>query len=246
MVIARATVTLPAVSLLPEDDAKNVWHFESFGDFLTASDMSDIATALTAFYSGPIASLGIGPYFSPSRSRAASACRIDIATVNPGVAGESDDTVSPILQSSNFTLPAAGNAQGMPEQVAVALSLEASLTGVVEEIPGPDPRVRPASRRRGRIYIGPVHIGLADSETTTNRCRVSAATRNQVLAAANALNDSLLLTPEARTVVYSRAGAIAYPVVNFAVDDRFDVVRRRGMKRQVKQYQAVTPPALGA
>lgn len=246
MVLARATVTLPSVSLLPEDAAVNVWHFESFGDFLTSSDMGDIAAALQGFYAGSIASLGIGPYFGPSRSRATDACRIDIAQVSPGALGGMDDSVSPILDTRTFTLPAAGNAQGFPEQVAIALSLEASLVGVVEEITGPPPRVRPAARRRGRIYLGPLHIGLADSETTTNRCRVSVATRNQILAAAEEMNTKLLSTPEARIVVYSRAGGVAYPVVNFAVDDRFDVVRRRGMKRQVKQYEAIVPPVLGA
>lgn len=233
MTLLRATVTLDPVSGIDRDEVQNVWHFNT-AVAQDATHRGKVFTFLSGFY-GLLA-----PNLSSYVSRLTNAHKIVLRSVTPGAFGDDDDVVSPIIAESRFTIGAVSGGIPLPVEVACALSFEGVTAGVAEEaIEG---TVRPAARRRGRVFIGPLTSTVIIAETTSNRPKFSDTFRNAVLDAYDAQLPGLKTgtsTDMVDHVVYSRANAFAHPVVETSVNDEPDTVRRRGQLTTVRTRRAV-------
>lgn len=223
MSILRATISLADTTGLDANRFVNVWHFETIdgGDPAAATSIS---TFLPVFYQNST----LGPLFSPVISRAALVHKVIVASVTPGSPGSDDDTVGRPLTEFSWTMtPAAtATAKPLPNEVALCLSFRGSIFGVPEEGIGDS---RPASRRRGRVFLGPWHetsvspLGAAQGRPTDTL-------RNAILNAYLGPIASLKsVSPPINHVVYSPTEGVAFTVINASVDDAWDTVRSRGI-----------------
>lgn len=238
MALLRATVSLVDVGGLARDEAKNVWHF-STASGIDTNDMSEVGNALAAFYGG---AGGISQDLASSVKRGVDTVhRVDFAEVTRGAPGESDDTVSPIISTRPFAINVGGPVQPLPAELACCLSFRGNTLGVPEE----QGLIRPKSRLRGRIFIGPLGGALLELDNTTKRPKFTQAFRDRVITSYNALLAEIDDSPlEVSHVVYSRANASSAIVVNAHVDEEPDTIRRRGRKSEQRSVQTVIQPPL--
>ncbi len=209
------------------------------GGAIIADDMTSAGNALVAFYDA-LANLWAG-----SITRAVNGNRIDFAEVSRGAAGAADDTVSTLLATQPFTISApAADTQDLPAECAVALSFNGVLTGLQEELPGG--LVRPKSRRRGRVFLGPWIVGMSNREAVTNRAKVSAANMVRIVDAYTGPFTAAIDGPGriVNHVVYSPTTALTHAVVGLHCDDAFDTIRSRGEKSVVREERTVSQPPL--
>lgn len=197
-------------SNLPEDRFINVFHFFSIGAIDYATAATAITTQIEGFYIDPTGlPSGLAPceFLSPWISRSWQVITYDLTTAQPRVPS-----------TTTLTLPA-GDATGIPEEVAVCLSLRGA------------PPLSP--RRRGRLYFGPLSARNTAiiASTSANRARVdlSGTGVGTVLCeAANRLKD------ESATAGVPWCIRSTRPTENFViidsgyVDDAADTQRRRG------------------
>ena len=119
---------------------------------------------------------------------------------------------------STHDLPAASGSPA-PEEVAAVLSFKADTAGLLE-VSG---ATRPKSRRRGRLYLGPLNTGTF--ATAGAGVFLALAFQGTILGAAE---NFLAQVPE--WSVWSRADAAVHPVVDGWLDNAFDTQRRRGVR----------------
>lgn len=112
-----------------------------------------------------------------------------------------------------FNFGSAPTLDSLPTEVAICLSFQGL------RIPG-----TPQSRRRGRIYLGPVKATLTASARPTSGIRTIIATAATNLAAAIVAVD-----PTYRWAVWSRTDGVAVAITDGWVDDTWDTQRRRGL-----------------
>jgi hypothetical protein len=207
--VLRVPVTNKAASLLPEDDAINVWHF-----WTEASDptdaIGDINTMLSTFY-GSIA---------------------DIYCINTMLGNLfwdfydlSDTPPRTVIGSGSATALPYTEGDGLPSECAVCMSFEGELSSGVNR-----------ARRRGRLYLGPLSNGT--SSTVTGYVRVSNPTIDLIQAAAEELLDFDSIVATWCVFSPTAAGAApwdeatleaAKTLVNHGwIDNAFDTQRRRG------------------
>ena len=192
----RHIVRLPYASGLPEDVAVNVWHSICDND----SEAAAFADHLVTFY-GAIDQL-LSSLLS-SATDAASITTYDLADAEPRVPTDTE----------LFTLTL--NASNMATEKAICLSFQGiKISGL------------PQSRRRGRVYLGPLG-GIHDS--TTGRPNTTHITTMATAA------DTLLTTTSADPLsgiwaVYSPTDGQTIPVQNGWIDNEYDTVRSRGRK----------------
>lgn len=230
MAILRCTAVLNHKSGRPEDASRNVWHFEDQADNIAYA--ANVAAALSQFY------ISLNPILGTQLAVSSGAHRIETATVFEGSPGESDDVVSPLIGTTSFTLAPSGAGAAYPAQVAIALSFRGNYESVSEQ----NGFERPRSRRRGRVFIGPVMAttGTADAN---GDIFVNTTTRETIMDAYDAMHDQLDLVEAGvwRHIVYSRANGLGYNVVEISCDDSHDIIRRRKLKRTSKYVRAITP-----
>lgn len=244
-----ATIVLPHTNGLARDEVTMNLAFGWGGGGAPASaDRDELAASLTNFINAVPTGAGasIASFINATMSRAAQAAMIkqyDIAGHLDGSPHDSPVHITP------FTLFPSNVDQALPNEVAACISFTGALAGVLElggeeEIPTPRAaqrmgappthlgRAKPKSRRRGRIYVGPLNKGAVGSGAVAN----------------NALNDAFLaallgathdLTETTTTgnwlwSVWSRRDATLYPVVSSWVDDEADIQRRRGQQHKTK------------
>lgn len=211
--ITRAVVTLNKVSQLPEDAVQNVWHFGSAGA-LTSAQWGTIRDALRIFYREIFHTYG-------SNRIAAGAVhsikRYDLTIGGPGAA---DDFAGSPVTTSSLTLDTTGTSAA-PDEIALCLSLNGTLVNVREEVG----TTRPASRRRGRIFLGPFSAAVMAE-------RPGSALINKIMTEVGNLN--LATSAVANLGVYSRKDGKLYGAVGASVDDAWDIQRRRGIRRSAK------------
>lgn len=241
MTTLRATAVLNTQSGKPRDAARNVWHFVIDGAIPTSTQLTRIGDWLLAFYNA------LGAYYSPVITRAANGCRIEIAQVNQGGLGEDDDTLTPLLATRSFQFANGNGSPPMPPQVAAALSFGAQS---VDDFPEESGLTRPASRRRGRVYLGPLATNAFNLDATTGLAEVADAFAEAVLDAydtGQAAGQAAGLTDIPIHVVYSRASAAIYPVYRTRVDNRPDIIRRRAVSPTFRFTREIDPsvPATG-
>jgi hypothetical protein len=236
MATLRATVILTKASGKAEDACRNVWHF-STGAAIQQEDEEVVGNSLIAFYKA------LGSILGASLPRNAAVHRIELAEVTRGLPGAADDTVSTLIGTRPFALDlAAVGVIDMPSEVAIALSFRGDVVGLNEQVG----IIRPKSRRRGRIFLGPVVAAAGVREAVTLRTRVHPDTRTAIT---NAYRDQLIegINGPGRIVnhiVYSPTSAQVTPVVVAHVDDAFDTIRSRGEKSLERTTQPVVQPPL--
>lgn len=228
--VAQCVVKLPHVSGLPEDTAENVFNVGVFnGHVLTGGERDAVLAAIVGFYNDtpPTLPQELAFYISESISRSSNACTILMYEQND-LTGE-DPMGSPI-DMVNFTLEPVASGTPLPEEVAYVVSYNADLTNVpvTETNPSPPPAIiRPAQRRRGRTYVGPI-TGIAVTETG-NRARPSGDF--QVVCAesfkvmANAIE---AVHSDVGLGVWSKSDGAIYRAIECHTDNEWDTQRRRG------------------
>lgn len=213
MPITRAVVTLNKVSQLPEDAVQNVWHFGSNG-VLTSAQWSTLRDALRTFYRE------IFHLYGSNRIAAGAVHSIKRYDLIVGAPGAADDSAGSPISNATLTLDTTG-ASAAPDEVALCLSLKGVTTNIREEVG----TTRPASRRRGRIYLGPFSAAVMAE-------RPGSALINKIITEVGNLN--LAASAVANLGVYSRKDGKLYGAVEASVDDAWDIQRRRGIRRSAK------------
>lgn len=234
-------VVLPNLSGIPRDSVVHTFAFSSAGAAVDDATLDEVHANLAGYYNtAGVSGWGaVGTFLSGVLSRAANACLIKSWRIpDARAAMGSPDKVS------NFTLIAGANADNMPSEVALCVTRKAYVTapsevGDVEAIPTPKRAqrmgapathlgsTRPASRRRGRTYIGPLKINAVGNLAT--RTAEPAPDPHFIAALADAevalglpVGDGL---PQA---VFSRTDWEVHAVVTGQIDNAFDIIRKRG------------------
>jgi hypothetical protein len=235
MAIVRCTAIINHVSGEDADASRNVWHFTtSTGTTISGGDAAVIGGKVGDFYNS------IAALLSPAVSRAANGCRVEVATVNQASAGPEDDTVSALVGTVPFQLfGAAAAATPLPNETAACLSF----AGAQDEVPEESGLIRPRSRRRGRVFLGPFNTSVIEAGTN-GEPRMKATSIATILDAYEALSgDDDAGTTNFRHVVYSRAAASTRVVDEAWMDVEFDNVRRRSASTpQVRIARAIAQP----
>lgn len=237
MAIMRCTAVLSSRTGLIEDQVRNVWHFETLGDFFTEPHAVDIAESVMQFYRS------LAQRLSPVIRRDPGSVAVEVARVEPGNPGESDDSVTKLIGRivNGDTFGSTNTGIPLPSEAAVAMSFAGNLVGVPEESLGG--LIRPAARRRGRLFLGPWNAGQVASDPSSGRPIVEATLRTAILtnyaSLINSVNGAGQDAGKVRHVVYSRASGLVFPVQEVSVDDAFDTQRRRGEARVARQSAAV-------
>lgn len=228
--LVKAVVQLGRTSGITADTIDNDFYF-ALSDMaeIDATRATAIATDLEDFYNA-IQSPGVAPiasYLADSVARTSNSVTIKFYS-------HEDPVVSPLIWGSpkqvrTFTLGSAASGLSLPGEVALVLTYHADLTDIPETQTNPTPPpaiIRPAARRRGRLYLGPFNSTVLTESAGDLEGTPSAALINALIGAADALQTAL----PANTVwqVYSDAEVDNFPVVGGWVDNAFDSQRRRG------------------
>lgn len=221
MPLYRATVKLARRSGIVKDQAINVWHFEATE--IGTGSAAPIANALAFFYSAG----SLPAYFAHTTDRTNTTPHsVDISVVAPGGPGPGDDVRTKSVHLLPFSMVSVGaTAVPLPAEVAVALSFRGDIAGQVEEAPD---GTRPASRRRGRIFLGPLN-GSVVSQDSLGRAFVATEFRSVVNDAYQTMMIALnAASPTIYHVVYSPTAGSNARVSVLSMDDAFDTIRNRG------------------
>lgn len=237
MATYRTTCNMHSVTGLPEDDVVTTYHWET--------DEGAYAVATAAALNGHVAAAWeavTAPGTSkPSTWISPEISRVTVPTNKTyGISGG-----SPLAVNDWLAMTASSFDQGMPSEVALCLSYNADLTNVLEEAPddadadaAPE---RPAARRRGRIFVGPLILTCA---TATEPVRPIDTMRNDLLGLGVALGNPTnptLTAVNTKWVVNSNPGfgGANYEIIRCSVDNAFDTQRRRGVKQTNRLTAAV-------
>lgn len=236
MGVYKVQAELPYQSGLPEDLAINVFYFVTEAADPDTTEMDSIVTRLTAFYNstpaGASAGFSISDFIGIQVSRTANQDRFAFYW-SPTIDPVSTPWGSPV-RTTNWTIGTAAVATGLPGEVAAALSYHADLTDIPETQANPTPPpaiIRPAARRRGRLFLGPLTTGAMTNEGVNQDASIASSLRTNIGLAGKALADA---NTTASWVVYSPTDASVYLVVGGYVDDAFDTQRRRGTKAETR------------
>jgi hypothetical protein len=212
------TVTIEHDSGLPEDRVVN--------DFAwVASDLAalqlDTTAGIPAFYNVAHAPAAdpLSFWLSPRLDTTANRCKVRYYNITGFESGAPHG--SPIAIES-FTLNGGAVANALPEEVAAVISWHADLTGAPEEVGA----TRPAARRRGRAYIGPLNVQGVGTDA-----RITTPFMNSLHGAGL----FFLTLPGGHFSIWSRADAVLRPAVGGFNDNAFDTQRRRGTDATLRQ-----------
>lgn len=201
MPVYRVNVIFDAESNIPEDSVVNTFHFVQSGPLVDANNVRDM---LKDFYEtqAPGASARVAQYMSNQFKTTARVQMYNLDQPKP----------RPPVYESTFT-HAPGSTQVLPREVALVLSFQASReAGELQ------------SRRRNRIYLGPLNTaGLVGGTSLPAPQLITALTcaGAEMLRASNAA-----FTWDWR--VYSPTDNNYHPIDNGWVDNAWDTQRRRG------------------
>lgn len=239
MSVGLHRVTLESTSGVPADRIVNdfVINLGAGADVAAAAAAS--GPLLIAFYNSVAAgaAAALASYLSPVVDRAANKAKIQTYDITDHLAPVVGVGAGSPVATTFFTLGAAGAANPWPDQVAAVLSMAADLTNVPQEAGGG--ATRPASRRRGRIYLGPLMTNATDAAAVAPR-NIGAPLRNDLTKAGLALATALhALAPIQELAVWSRRDGASRAVHSFFADDRLDTQRRRLRKATTRATATV-------
>lgn len=224
-----AKVTLPHTSGLPRDNANQDFSFLAANT--ADATLDGIAASIVSFYNTDNgAGEAIAFYIGTQISRAASAARIDFYAI-PDAALDGIGAVGSPVHTVPFTLGASGGSNGLPDEVAVKITVLADGWDTVSETqanPAPPPAtIRPRSRYRGGFYLGPL-----DSNAKSTTAFVSPRPSTELIADLDAAIFRFMDERGGDFAVWSRADAVfrlVAPDGNIWVDNAFDTIRKRGV-----------------
>lgn len=234
----RSQNILHATSGKVEDDVVNTLWWKTDESAPTAT----IAAAINGHIAAAFATEHDAVYdLAPAELISAEISRV----VKPTVKTYAASGGSPLAVSTYAGFAAPTISTGMPAEVACCLSLDGN-TGFPEEAPDDadlDSAIeRPASRRRGRIYFGP----LSDlCRTSTAPYKPSAQLIEVLLAMGDFLANPTapaLTAVNLTLVVHSEespSGPLDHTVTRVSVDDAFDTQRRRGRRSTARTFRSV-------
>lgn len=238
MAIYRVNNYFHSVTGLVKDDVVNTFHFTT----TEAAHSATIAAALAGHVSA-----GFEAVTAPGTSKLTQFISPEISrTVKPTLKVYNPIGGSPLWVGDWPGMSAPARIYGLPGEVACCLSYNADLTNVPEEaVDDPDADTapeRPASRRRGRVYIGPLTDAAA--EMSEYPIRPHSTLRNALLGFGVFLSSptaAALTAVGTKWVVRSDSGfaGAAYPVARVSVDNSFDTQRRRGVSSTVRTFVSV-------
>lgn len=207
----RVQAILPASSNKTEDDCMNVWHFQTTAP-PTEDQLLQVEQSLQTFYSD------VRPRMSPAVQNVLRVRQFDLADVSPR---------APIRENEVALSGAHLNTDQLPHELAIALSYYAAPTSGV-----------PKGRRRGRVYIGPLNASCFDGEG-----EVTGATINEIINAAQNLYDNTTGTVLGGVSweLYSVVDDTMRQIVRVAVDNAFDIQRRRGHDATTREVVDLNP-----
>lgn len=208
-------VTIPHTSGLERDSAINTFAFI----VTTIDEFTGLALeeSLETFYNG-LVDLQTDPicnYISNVMSRV-TPMGIKIWEIAP-ILGE------PLYDSTMDPLGAGAAGNGLPNEVALCLSYKNTDTAVA----------LPAGRKRGRVYIGPLHQNTLGAGGGLDQ-RPSSVFMEDVIEAGEALADN----SNHQLAVWSRASGAVTPVTDMWVDNEWDTQRRRGLRATARLTRA--------
>lgn len=228
-ILVKVQAQFPRLSGLPEDEIVNVWHFSCPLVSALSDTLADsIEQRLDDFYNAVngTATFSISSKMGENLDRTANAVVLSMYEQDEADLG--DPWGSPV-QTRNFTLDAAEAGEPLPPEVAICLSYHGDLTDVPETAVNPTPPpaiIRPAARRRGRLYLGPFQDGANQEDAATKESQPQTATVTAITQSAIALMGAN--SADIIWVVYSETSLELHEIVGGYVDNAWDIQRRRG------------------
>lgn len=223
---------IPRDTAIPADAVEIVHHWlDSSSSTPDTSNINDMIDFEDAFWNNDSAQTRtIGSYLASCISRVADSFQFLVY----GTADLSGATpFGPPLDVASTSISGPAGDSDFPAEVAVCLSFHGDLTGVVESAVNPSPppaTIRPAARRRGRSYIGPIMGDPGSVLDANDEVIVSDVLQTDLSVSASRLRAAGSI--DFNWVVWSKRDAAAYEVVGGFVGDSFDTQRRRGNAEQ--------------
>jgi hypothetical protein len=238
MGLVHVDTVFESVTGMPEDRFVHTLNFRWDGPVgPTDSELGELADVLTTLYNTPPTgeASDLANDMSHEISRAANASQHRIYRVD--VVG--DPLGSPDLVRLWTLDPGDAAQRSLPAEVAVVLSQNASLVDVPEEVG----TTRPASRRRGRVYFGPLNARATDAGPGAAAVQrpgngFLARLRQAYIDMAQTADDIMNLNAGLFWSVYSREDNALRTVINVSTDDAFDTQRRRGADAAARTNEA--------
>lgn len=234
--IQLVVATLEPANHLAADRVSVSAVFRSPGDLTTTAEIADMSMdRLERFFNVGHGGQGaVSSFISSAIDRTAGASTMSAYDVQNSLSGTLP-LGSPVA-TRTWTLGAVGaSGNDLPHEVCMVCSFHADTTNALEE----SGITRPAARRRGRMFVGPLHnaIGVGtDSMPRPLPALVSSLVEaSRFLASpdpAEPLDDAILQ-------VWSRTDAQVRDVVGGHVDNEFDTQRRRGMEATARTVWTV-------
>lgn len=237
--ITQLVARLPSLTGMPEDTCENVFHVGHETE-PTALQIELCVEAVVEFYT--VAAAGavqdVGFYLNDVLDRTTDASSV-LAYKTDDLSGATPFG-SPVDQLS-FTLGAQASGAPFPEEVACVVSYNGDLTNVAVSQANPSPppaTIRPAQRRRGRTFIGP--LSAITGVEVSGRIRPTDQFRDDTLTNFKALADAINALLNCEFGVWSKADADFYRAVAAYMDDAWDTQRRRGPDPTDRQTRTIT------
>jgi len=228
--LVKAVVQLARKTGITADTVDNDFYF-SMSDFdeIGATRADNLRDTLTRFYNNVHApgTVSLASHLGDQLDRSSLATIIKFYSLEeplsfPLVWG------SP-KQTRSFTLGTATPSTSLPSEIALCMTYHSDLTDVPETATNPTPPpafIRPASRRRGRIYLGPFNANALVESPTVFEPTPSTELLNGVAGAGGFIQGDL--PPNTQWNVVSQADEQTYDVAGGWVDNAWDSQRRRG------------------
>lgn len=255
-----ATVTIPMRTGLTADVVTNSFAIGGLSAESDSGDIGAVANELVDFYNQAHASLPAGNalsgLLSPVLDRAAGACTIQLYDIsgdkleNYLPAGATRPRPRPHgspYHEQSFQLGDTVVANSLPEEVAIAVTMEAAGRGLqlVERADGVDLLAdvdRPRQRFTGRIYVGPwaQHSGNVHTNDAAGACRPVAGLLTGLRGITQRLATEInTINPLFFLGVWSRSDGAIRSIDQARTDDAFDTQRRRGVRPTVIARTAI-------
>lgn len=239
-----AQVVLPFKTNIPKDVAVNTFAIGGMSESSSTADENTLIAAITGLYNGTTGQvLPVAAYIGNQVSRVANMCQIKLYDISGHLDGSPHG--SP-FRTATFTLAGAQSTTTHPDEVALAVTLEAANRADqrIETVDGADPnllRDRPRQRYTGRYYLGPLEQMSTVAQDANSFARPIAQFTSDVrIATAEFVEAVKTLIPGAFVGVWSRADEAIREVDAVSTDNAFDTQRRRGVQPTARLRLAVT------
>lgn len=225
------TTSLERKTGLSEDRVVNGWHYVAPSGQPAQADYDNWAINYGNFMAA------LAPYLSPAFSRIPGSVVQDFYKIPPEKA-----LLGPPHHSQLGNLGGSTTGLAMPSEVALCLSLDGTTTQDPEHGAG---GVRPASRKRNRVFLGPLNDDMNSTNPTTGESEPAAGTIDLINIAYAQHMVSAMINNGWIPMLFSKVAWALWPLLRAWIDNAWDSQRRRGTKPTVK-YNTALPQATQA